>query len=242
MACSFPSELDRQPGVPHTAPRFLFGSDVSQFHLRLDAPLPDEMGLIPLPAMLEGAVAKRQTHFRAGRYCAMKAMGALDSCLASYALDRAADGRPVWPAGVVGSITHTDDFVAAAAALTSNLVAVGIDTERVISELQAKEIGHSFAWPAEVAHARAAGLSRLEAFTLVFSAKESIFKCLNPLMRRHFDFVDVRIVAVDAGARTFTARVVRTLSERFPAQTLLQGRFHVELPWVHTVMALKTPR
>src|SRR5688572_2443020 len=242
MDCSFPAGLDRQPAAPRAASGFPFGHEVSQFHLRLDEPLPDEMRLIPLPATLERAVAKRQTHFRAGRYCAMKAMGGLDARLASYTLDRATDGVPVWPAGVVGSITHTDGFVAAAAALTSDLVAVGIDTERVMSETQAKEIGRSFAWPAEVAHGRAAGLSRLEAFTLVFSAKESIFKCLNPLVRRHFDFVDVRIVAVDAGARTFTARVVRTLSERFPAQTLLQGRFHVELPWVHTVMALEPPR
>ena len=172
----------------------------------------------------------------------MKAMSLLDSGFATHPVDRAVDGAPVWPRGVVGSITHTDDFAAAAVALTSHLVALGIDTERVMSEGQAREIGRIFAWPSEVAHGRDAGLSRVEAFTLVFSAKESIFKCLHPLVRRYFDFRDVRIVGIDPQNTTFTARIVSTLSERFPAQTLLRGHFDLEHPWIHTYMALQSAR
>lgn len=226
----------------HARLAYPFGDCVSQFRLYLDEPLPVESGRISLPEALEGAVAKRQAHFRAGRYCAMKAMAALDARFASHPVDRTVEGAPVWPRGVVGSITHTDDFAAAAVALTSHVVALGIDTERVMSERQTQEIGRIFAWPAEVAHGRDAGLSRVEAFTLVFSAKESIFKCLYPLVRRYFDFRDVRIVGIDPQNTTFTARLVRTLSERFPGQTLLHGRFDVEHPWVHTHMALHSAR
>ena len=169
----------------------------------------------------------------------MKAMEALDLRLAGRQVGRAANGAPLWPDGVTGSITHTDDFVSAAVARTTDAMALGIDTERIMSESQARDVGRVVAWTVEVAQARAAGMTRLEGLTLVFSAKESIFKSLHPMVGQYFDFRDVRIVGVDADAHTFTARLVRTLSDRFPAETMLQGRFEVELPWVHTGIALQ---
>jgi enterobactin synthetase component D len=228
-----------------------------QFHLYLDQPLPSDIDLIPVPSTLEGAIPKRRMQFRAGRYCAIKAMEALcDSSLgdarddltrvkgsvAQRRVGRNAIGAPLWPAGIVGSITHTDDFASAAVALTADAMAVGIDTERVMSESQSRNVSRIVAWPAEVAYAREAGLRRLEALTLVFSAKESVFKCLHPLISCYFDFRDVRIIAVDGQLRTFGARLVRTLSEGFAAGTILEGRFDVEVPWVHTGIALTLSR
>jgi len=209
-----------------------------QVRLYLDQPLPPEVEPIAVPSALERAVPKRLVQFRGGRYCAMKAMEALNGSCAARQVGRSAIGAPLWPEGLVGSITHTDDFASAAVALTSDAIAVGIDTERIMLESLARNVGRIVAWPAEVAHARAARLSRLEALTLVFSAKESIFKCLHPMVGCYFDFHDVRIVGVDGDERTFTARIVRTLSEAFPAQTVLQGRFDVEAPWIHTGLAL----
>lgn len=212
--------------------------EARQFRLHLGSQLPDDLTHIAVPAELEHAVPKRKTQFRAGRYCAIKAIEALNGSCAEPHISRSVTGAPLWPKGMVGSITHTDDFAAAAVALTSDAIAVGIDTERIMSESRARHVGRLVAWPAEVAHGRAAGLSRLEALTLVFSAKESIFKCLHPIVACYFDFHDVRIVDVDGPRRTFTARVVRTLSEAFPAGTTLRGSFDVEVPWVHTGIAL----
>jgi enterobactin synthetase component D len=209
-----------------------------QFHLYLDRPLPRDVESVVVPPALAFALPRRRTQFRSGRYCAMKAIEALDGLCAEPQIGRSVNGAPVWPKGIVGSITHTDDFAAAAVALTSDARAVGIDTERIMSDSQARNVGCIVAWPAEVAHARTAGLSRLEAVTLVFSAKESIFKCLHPIVACYFDFHDVRIVEVDGPRRTFTARVVRTLSEAFPAGTMLRGSFEVEVLWVHTGIAL----
>ena len=76
----------------------------------------------------------------------------------------------------------------------------------------------------------------------MFSAKESIFKCLHPMVACYFDFHDVRIVGVDGQDRTFTACIVKTLSDDFRARTLLRGRFDVEAPWIHTGIALPESR
>jgi enterobactin synthetase component D len=209
-----------------------------QASVHLNGVLPAEMEQIALPAALDAAIPKRRLQFRAGRYCAMKAMGALGPSCAGRLVARAANGAPLWPEGLVGSITHTDDFASAAAALTADAAALGIDTERIMTEPRGRNVGRMIAWPSEVGHARTAGLSRLEGMTLVFSAKESIFKCLHGLVGCYFDFHDVRIVEVDGPERTFVARLVKTLSASFPAHTLLRGTFDVEGAWMHTGIAL----
>jgi len=225
------SELD--PFVSSVLPPF-----ARQASVRLDGALPPQLESIPLPAALDGAVPKRRVQFRAGRYCATKAMGALGASYAGQLVARAANGAPLWPEGLVGSITHTDHFASAAVAPGADAAALGIDTERMMTEPRARNVGRVIAWPSEVGHARAAGLSHLEAMTLVFSAKESIFKCLHGLVGCYFDFHDVRIVEVDGQERTFVARLVKTLSASFPAHTLLRGTFDVEGAWMHTGIAL----
>jgi len=214
---------------------------VSQFSwaLRPDDFLSSLWDGIELPAELVGSTAQRQLQFRVGRYCAREAIRALDPPHVVASLPRTASGAPLWPAGMTGSITHTDDFVSAAVAPTSKVEALGIDTERIMTAERARGVSQAVAWPCELAHARAAGCDRLEALTLVFSAKEAIFKCLHASVGRVFDFCDVRIVTIDARTRTFMVRVVRPLSVRFPAQHILQGRFEIERGWIHTGMLLR---
>ena len=49
---------------------------------------------------------------------------------------------------------------------------------------------------------------------------------------------NIRIVGVDAWSRTFRARIVRTLSDRFAAGTVLEGRFAIDGAFVHTGIVL----
>lgn len=223
----------RSPGV---LPDF-----VMQFSCRLPGGESDG-GFAPwqqveIPAELCEAAPKRQLHFRAGRYCALRALAMLGGPIPTH-LPRTAGGAPLWPVGVTGSITHTDDFVSAAVARTSQVAALGIDTERIMLPDRAARVSSAIAWPSELAHARAIGCDRLEALTLIFSAKEAIFKCLYGKVGRVFDYRDVRIVAAGLHPGTFTARIVQTLSPDVPAQTLLHGRFEINGSWVHTGMVL----
>lgn len=204
----------------------------------LDGPLPPEVHLVSLPAELERAIPRRQMQFRAGRYCAQRAIHALDPHFEDFEIGRYANGAPVWPAPLTGSITHTDGFAAAAVALKTDVAGIGIDTERFMSASQASEVAHLIALPGEIDRARAAGMSYAEGLTLVFSAKESIFKCLHPTVGRYFDFQDVCVEGVDHRLWTFSARLVSTLSTSLPAGTTLHGGFGVESAWVHTGLTL----
>lgn len=212
-----------------------------QVSIRIDemAPFSAAFERIELPDDLHSAVPKRQAQFRAGRFCALKALEALDPQRRIRALPRSRNGAPCWPHGVTGSITHTDDFASAAVARTCDALAIGIDSEPIMADAQARRVMMVVAWPSELAHARAAGFSRLEALTLVFSAKESLFKCLHPLVGRMFDYHDVRIVGVDAASGSFYARQVTNLSPRFSVGVILEGRFELDHRRVHTGMFLR---
>jgi enterobactin synthetase component D len=193
---------------------------------------------VALPPDVLAAVPKRQWQYRAGRLCAMQALAALGYPNPGMVIARSQSGVPLWPAGTIGSITHTDDYVSAAVARADRIRAIGIDTEGIVSDARLRTIQGTVAWASEIAAARSAGCDRQTAATLVFSAKESIFKCLHAEVGRIFDFRDVRLVAVDLTKRRFTARVARTLSPAWRASTLIEGCVDVDERWVHTGMFL----
>ncbi len=65
--------------------------------------------------------------------------------------------------------------------------------------------------------ARATSLNQPETLTLLFSAKESLFKALFPLSRRHFDYLDCEVVRVDPGGRRFAISMRKPFDATFGA-------------------------
>jgi enterobactin synthetase component D len=186
---------------------------------------------------LEEATPARRFEFLAGRACVNEALQGLGVHVAG-AVRRRLDGTPAWPTGVTGSITHTHGFVTAAVALTARAGAIGIDSETILSAERARRVAGVFATPAEIAAAQSAGFDRETAVTLIFSAKESLFKALHASVRRVFDFHDVQITRVDGARRHFTATVQQALAVAFPAGSTLAGRFDADAVRVHTAMVV----
>ena len=193
---------------------------------------------IELPSELRRAIPRRQRQFRAGRFCALEALRMLVPARTFTSPGRAAGGAPVWPEGMTGSITHTDDFTSAAVAHATDVAAIGIDSEQVVSNARARAVVSVVSQPVELERAREAGCDTAQALTLVFSAKESIFKCLHPLVGVWIGFHDVRIAGIDGRARTFDAVVVNALSDQIPAGTVLRGQFELDATHVHTGIVL----
>ncbi|HEV2375014.1 MAG TPA: 4'-phosphopantetheinyl transferase superfamily protein [Streptosporangiaceae bacterium] len=184
-------------------------------------------GLFPEEeAMVARAVQRRRQEFATGRRCARQALAALG--FPARPLLTGPNREPLWPAGVVGSITHCDGYRAAAVAHVRDLASVGIDAEPN-KPLPDGVLG-VVALPGEV--------DQLAALTdadptvcwdrLLFSAKESIYKTWFPLARRWLGFTDAK-VEVDRVEAAFTATllvpgppygegILRTLRGRFVAE------------------------
>src|SRR5690242_3976890 len=87
-----------------------------------DAPLlPDEAEAVRL------AGSRRRREFAAGRTCARIALEKIGH--RHYPIRCRADRLPEWPPGVVGSITHSADYCAAAIGVRPRIQSLGIDAE-----------------------------------------------------------------------------------------------------------------
>jgi 4'-phosphopantetheinyl transferase EntD len=73
------------------------------------------------------SVAKRRREFATVRACARRALGRLG--IAPVPIVPGERGAPQWPAGVVGSMTHCEGYRAAAVALATDIVTIGVDAE-----------------------------------------------------------------------------------------------------------------
>jgi 4'-phosphopantetheinyl transferase EntD len=148
-----------------------------------------------LPQPLRHAVPNRQREFLAGRLCAAQALRCLGA--GSIHVGMAGDRTPVWPDGVVGSITHSGGFAAAAVAWAVNIAGIGIDSEQIIDPAAAHDIADVCMVDEATLFKPAHGRSFCEFCTFVFSAKEAVYKCLYPLTRKFLEFSDVRINSFD---------------------------------------------
>ncbi|MBY5926983.1 MULTISPECIES: 4'-phosphopantetheinyl transferase [unclassified Halomonas] len=151
-------------------------------------PVRQALARVPLPAELEGAVAKRRDEYRAGRLCAVYALGLLG--IDSGVPGRGADRLPRWPPGVLGSISHCSDLALSAVASSDLYAGVGIDVEQCLDADEADSVAEVVASGAELLHLPG-WLSRPMAVTLLFSAKEAIYKAIFPDLKRYVDFAEV---------------------------------------------------
>jgi enterobactin synthetase component D len=154
-----------------------------------------------LPQALRHATQKRQREFFAGRRCSEQALLCLGA--GSTHVGMAEDRAPIWPDGVVGSITHTGDFAAAAVAWAADVAGLGIDSERIICPAEARDIADICMVDEATLFDAPHGRSFCEFCTFVFSAKEAVFKCLFPLTRKFLEFSDVRITSLDWNRKYF---------------------------------------
>ncbi len=167
-----------------------------------------ELGALEVEGMPGRAVAKRRAEFLAGRWAARRALAALGI---EGAPGRNQDGSPRWPAQIVGSITHGAERALCAVARSSDVRSLGIDAERLMSPAAKDELRARICSDEERA-VLAAGLTAPEhhLVTFAFSAKESLYKCLYPLVGQFMDFSAARVVA--ATGRTAGERLVGELT------------------------------
>ena len=169
------------------------------------------------------AVLKRRQEFAAGRVCARRAL--VEFGVMNFAVQVASDRQPVWPADIVGSITHTEGFCAAVVAQRGRVQALGIDTEqggRVKPELWPRICSAESDWLQQQPE-----YCRSAAATLIFCAKEAFYKCQYSLAQQWLGFEDVRVEVLSWGAAGggFQVHARRPLVLAQHAKLPLQGRY-----------------
>ena len=178
--------------------------------------------------------AERRREFALGRACARHALAELG--IHGVPVLRGAGREPRWPDGVIGSLTHTDGFCAAAAARRGTLLALGLDAES--GPLSARA-GRRVLSEDERRHLAALAASHGRDFeTLAFSAKESVFKALYPLSGVRLGFRDAEL-DFDPAQRAFRVRLRPERAGALPEGAVLEGRYAIEEPFALTSVVVR---
>jgi len=145
-------------------------------------------------AQVAHSVPSRRREFAAARTLARRAMGELG--FAHRPIPRRPDRAPVWPPGLVGSLSHCRHW--AAAAVSAGVASIGIDIE-CRGRVEPKLFGLVFT------AAERGRIADEAAASALFSAKEAVFKAVHPLTGKRPEFHEVEI-ALDMAANRFAAR------------------------------------
>jgi 4'-phosphopantetheinyl transferase EntD len=231
---SFQSHMSCQPAGGVDAIRSLFPPSVVVVERRRPGNPAD---LLPAEAVyVAKAVAKRVNEFAAGRACAREALGAFG--VTGFALLAAPDRQPLWPTSYVGSITHTAGFCAAAVVLRSKFMSLGLDSER--SGAPSVDVWPTLCRTEELAWVDSLAPSeRPAAVTLIFSAKEAVYKCQYPITGEWLDFHDLKVEVPEWGnpRGSFTVSATRDIKIAQLAK-LPQGRFSFHEEFVSTALCI----
>ena len=133
---------------------------------------------------------KRQREFAAGRSCAATLLNRWN---VAEEVGVADDRSPIWPAGFIGSISHSDNWVWSVVAEAAQTRSLGIDTEIVVSADTREMLNEDIVTEQERLILQSLELSPEVAFTLAFSAKEAFYKCWYPVTQAFFEFKQVAI-------------------------------------------------
>lgn len=185
---------------------------------------------------IASAVDSRRRQFTAGRWLARHAWRQLGHAPTPLVND--AQRVPMWPSGLVGTITHTSVWCAAAVARASEVAGIGADVEAATP----LELGlwDRVCRPEEQAFLRGqpASLAGLLA-KAVFSAKESIYKALYPRIRTFLDFQGMRIeLSRSGGDWVWQAELQVPWGGLAPGQRLSPGKLHIDADLILTSVVL----
>ncbi|MEV1043924.1 4'-phosphopantetheinyl transferase superfamily protein [Streptomyces sp. NPDC049916] len=224
----------------------LFPAEVSCAATRAET-VPDGSLFPEEEALVAKAVPKRRNDFATARACARRAMAQLG--LPPAPVLHGHRGRPLWPEGVVGSLTHCGGYRAAALARSTDVLSLGIDAEPHAP--LPVDVRALVALPEErerIGPPEAEGTDAVHWDRVLFSAKESVFKVWYPVTRVELDFKEADLMFSqeqgEEGGRTrdgvaggsFAARLLRT-DPALP--TALEGRWRIEDGVVATAVLVR---
>lgn len=189
-------------------------------------------------ACVAQAVKSRVAEFACGRACARAALARLG--LTAVPIPAGPDRAPVWPAGFIGSISHSNGYCVAVAA-RAQLPNVGVGSRSIGIDMEQLGAVTPELWSHLLRAEERAELDELAeaerrlAATIQFSAKEAFYKAQYPLTKSWLEFGDV---SVELQPHAFVVHVVHAGLPVADLGRSFKGRFLVTASHVVAAVAI----
>ncbi|WP_083754821.1 4'-phosphopantetheinyl transferase family protein [Bradyrhizobium murdochi] len=186
---------------------------------------------LPFPAeddMLGNVSLRRRREFAWGRHHAHEALRKLG--FAPVPILSRVDRAPLWPSGVVGSISHSSSDCGAVVGISKNVLALGLDIEDQ-EPLEADLL--PFVCTCEEIERKEWSSSRFGP-KLLFAIKEAVYKSYAPATGEFLDFQDVSVRTNDQ-CGVFEAEIVNPEKPTSFGSRTIKGIYR---PFVGGILAL----
>lgn len=192
---------------------------------------------VECPTLLTRAMPKRKAEYFAGRLAARRALHFL-GCK-KLALPIGEHRLPQWPPGYRGSISHTRTLAVSAVCHHDHYQAVGIDTEMVFTADQCAKLMSVIVSEAEWSGVVREGctLTQPQLITLIFSAKEALYKAIYPHTLSFQDFSTAKMTWICEESAQFKIELTCDWSKVYRTGTHFTGWFKFLDHTVVTVIA-----
>ncbi|WP_199609996.1 4'-phosphopantetheinyl transferase family protein [Flocculibacter collagenilyticus] len=192
------------------------------------------------PESVQGAVEKRQAEFLIGRYCAQQVLKHFK--INALSIPVGTQRQPIWPQGVVASISHTDSIGMCALGIDNDTDFLGVDVERWLDLHTAAEIKQSIINIDEEHLLQSYSIndqyfSFEQLLTITFSAKETLFKALHKYVGQFFGFEAAEVVEFCANSKTISFVLTEHLSDELQQGMRFDCHFQVESDHIITLLS-----
>lgn len=184
-------------------------------------------GLHPLEVSMGNSFlsSERRAEYFSGRRCAHAVM--VEEGYPALPVLRHLDRSPVWPLNIVGSITHGASLAAAIIKkrYVTNVLNIGIDIEDLSREIRT-DISKTTLTDWERDRWSVESMETSQEARIIFSIKETIYKCFYPVHHVYLGFHDAEIT--ELGSDYFSARLLKNpLKKDVPIPFELTGPLQV---------------
>ncbi len=190
---------------------------------------PEEQDCVP------NVATKRYREFTAGRLCAREVLK--KSGIDNFPLLVGNNREPLWPPGIVGSISHCRDNCIVVASRDKRIAGLGVDIENIapleeeITSLVCRQKEKQW-----ITHVSEPG--HPDWAKIIFSAKESVYKCLFPIKNIYLDFKEVQI-EFDILRNKFSIDLFNREVAEFIEAYVMVGHFYYTNKYVYTGAELR---
>lgn len=169
---------------------------VVQFNPRYFEDKMFDMTHVHCPIVITKSISKRKAEYFSGRYLIARRLQELG--FPHQALEPNFDRSPQLPSGAIGSISHSQDLacIAVLPSCSESRDSIGIDIQHLIPSKVCADIENIVATIHEFIQVQRLGLTHSEAVTLLFSAKESIYKALARFVVKGLDFDSATLISI----------------------------------------------
>ncbi len=178
---------------------------------------------IESPEKIQRSVHKRQAEYLAGRISAIKALASLD--IQTIDIPTGIHRNPIWPPQIAGSISHTEDLAICVVAQRNVCNCIGVDCENWMTQDTAVRVQEMIVNEREIELMNSIALAMEKLTTLVFSAKESLFKALYPWVKNWFDFSVAEVINIDLVQDTIELELLEELTPMLTKGTRFTANF-----------------